>query len=710
MIRSSLRAFSAATAAALMLAACGGGGHAGGGIVPQQPSGGNPVASNAGPSTFAWGSNLISKLPYDGPATNGGLTVAVMVHMQNAAGLVQYAKNASTPGSATYRKWLTPAQIAQEFGATQSNYQQVAKYFASYGLRVGAWPQREMLSVSGSMQQFSKAFGTTFGTYTYLGKKIIAPNRTPKFATTMPVDAVVGLASSVHPQTYLIHNNNASYYGYSPQQIATGFDYSGAYNAGFNGSGINVGIIGTGPILDANGNDDDTAALGSYWKASMGTVTQVAVSPQPATTANGGTGTGVSDDNQSELATPPPVTSPACSQADPNFPDYDTCNPEDGEAQLDTESVSSLAPGATTLFYLAFNPYEDCYDESTGQYELATGTTCPDPGYEPQQAEGIELTDDEIQQAIADNKADAISMSFGEPENIATYYGYIGTGSNVGLGQVEMASMVAEGMAVFASSGDDGAWECFDPATGAPLGTACVNYPASDTNVVAVGGVNIPLDEAGNLTGEISAWADNTTLGGNGAFENNVGSGGGVSTVFSSPAWQSTTISASVTNGMRVLPDISLDADPNTGPSVTIDAAYGLTPEAIGGTSAAAPEAAAQWAIVLQACKASSTCNQGGATGYRLGNPAPLLYAIYGTSSLAAGAYTVTGFTPQLTYAQTFYDVIYGDNQAVPSSATPQPASTPSGYSAGPGYDQVTGIGAPFTGHLIKAITGTTVP
>ncbi|HTX02061.1 MAG TPA: hypothetical protein VMD07_00160, partial [Candidatus Acidoferrales bacterium] len=203
-----------------------------------------------------------------------------------------------------------------------------------------------------------------------------------------------------------------------------------------------------------------------------------------------------------------------------------------------------------------------------------------------------------------------------------------------------------------------------------------------------------------NLTGAITAWADNTTLGGDGSFENNVGSGGGVSAYFTAPAWQAAAVSAS----MRTLPDWSLDADPETGPSVFY---YG-TPIAIGGTSASAPASAAMWSLVLQACRSSCTCNKGGATGYRLGNPAPLIYAIYAKSNPLSGAYTATGFTPTLGYSSVFYDVTYGDNQAVPAS--PGPAQTPIGYNSGPGYDQVTGVGAPFAGHLIQAVTGTTVP
>lgn len=715
MIRST-RTLSLAAVCVMLLSACGGGGGAGipaSNVAPPTSVTTLPAAPNT--ANFTWGQALLKQLSYSGPATTGSMSVQVLVSMQNAPGLLQYAAQVSDPRSGLYRHWLTPQQIAAQYGASASNYATVAKYFASNGLHVGGWPQRETLEVTGSLAAFAKAFGTSFGMYTFEGKPIFAPTGSPHFSTPLPVAAVYGLVAAQPLHTYIIHNNNAAYYGYSPQQLSAGFDYSGAWNAGYTGSGIKVGIIGTGPILQSNGSDADSASLGTLWNAKMASITQVAATNQAPTTQNGGTGTGAVDNAGPFLAAPPPVTAPCTPTGNPNIGlnDYGTCNPEDGEAQLDTQSIASLAPGATVLFYMGFEKY--CYVTSGPSAGTVYAPPC-NTGDEPQQYEGIQIADDEIQQAIADNQADALSLSFGAPENIYAAYGLITSSGPPGVEQVEYASLAAEGIAVFVSSGDDGAWDCVDPLTGNYLGEACVSYPASDPNVVGVGGVNIPLDENGNLTGSIGAWADNTTLGGNPTncmnqqgvpFCNDVGSGGGVSSVFTPPPWQTATLGV----GMREIPDMSLDADPNTGPSIVINAAYGGGPEAIGGTSASAPEAAAQWGIILQACKASATCNKGGATGYRLGNPAALLYAIYGTSSpsLATGAYS-SSFVPQLNYAQTFYDVIYGGNQAVPPSGAPTPSTTPNGYQSGPGYDQVTGLGAPFTGHLIQAITGTKVP
>ena len=60
-----------------------------------------------------------------------------------------------------------------------------------------------------------------------------------------------------------------------------------------------------------------------------------------------------------------------------------------------------------------------------------------------------------------------------------------------------------KGVAVFASTGDNGAWECSDPNTGTPLGIACPAILPTDPDVTAVGGVNIPILDNGRLGGQI---------------------------------------------------------------------------------------------------------------------------------------------------------------------------------------------------------------
>ena len=162
--------------------------------------------------------------------------------------------------------------------------------------------------------------------------------------------------------------------------------------------------------------------------------------------------------------------------------------------------------------------------------------------------------------------------------------------------------------------------------------------------------------------------------------------GGGKSTVFSKPSWQ---VGAGVPNdNVRDVPDVSLGASPNHDPFLICSQSFfaGVTPAvnscttgfrasdgmslaAVGGTSVGAPAFAGIVALLNQ---------KTGSNG--LGNINPTLY------SLAASAQG----------ASIFHDIVTGDNK-VPctqgSTGCPTAAPFQIGFSAGPGYDLVTGLG-----------------
>jgi pseudomonalisin len=596
------------------------------------------------------------------------ISIDLVPKMQSASGLVQYAKSVNDPKNALYRHFLTPQEIGDRYGASQSQYNAAVKYFQSQGISVATWPQRLLLHVTGSQAEMQTALHTTFGWYSKGTSVFLAPMSTPAPPSTA---GVVGAANIVMVSSYTRSFVNAgsangagngAIYGYSPQQIAAAFDYQGAYAAGYTGSGITTGVIGTGPY-----DSGDVPAFKSLMNiGGSGAVTMVS-----ATDAN------APGNSALGFATPPPVT-PASGFCLPPFasiyPNPPSCNPEDTETQLDTEQIASLAPDANLRYYLAYNPNDGC-----GQINV----DCPTGAGVPSQ--GLAELDAEINTAIADDKADVISMSFGGPESLNVGAEFNSSGE--GIEPLEMAALASEGIAVFVSSGDSGAQGCEQFSGQVPNPVAlCVEYPSTDPNVVSVGGVNTPLNTAGQLLGPLFGWG--THSGGNS------GSGGGVSAYFPLSTYQQGAVG--VTGSMRNVPDIALEGDALTGVSVVT---YGGSQFAghravypVGGTSVAAPEAAAMWALVLQACKQSSSCATAtGPASYRLGNPAAYFYKIYANSSQ---------------YASTFYDVLYGSNSLSCSPLAPCPGPTYAGYNSGKGYDLVTGVGVPYGRALIKAVTG----
>ncbi len=163
-----------------------------------------------------------------------------------------------------------------------------------------------------------------------------------------------------------------------------------------------------------------------------------------------------------------------------------------------------------------------------------------------------------------------------------------------------------------------------------------VDFPASSPNVLACGGtrLNASLTE---ISSEV-VWNEP----GDGA------TGGGISDSFPLPSYQDDAgvppSANSSKNIGRGVPDVAADADPATGYSVRVDGEDAV----IGGTSAVAP----LWAGLI-AC-----LNQG------LPKPAgflnPTLYALSASSGV-------------------FRDITSGNNGA---------------YSAGPGWDACSGLGA----------------
>ncbi|HEY2428938.1 MAG TPA: hypothetical protein VGI06_08420, partial [Acidimicrobiales bacterium] len=110
------------------------------------------------------------------------------------------------------------------------------------------------------------------------------------------------------------------------------------------------------------------------------------------------------------------------------------------------------------------------------------------------------------------------------------------------------------------------------------------NYPATSPDVVAVGGTSLQFNGPGSTFNNEVAWS---------------GGGGGCSSYESAPSAQLASSNAAGCGGRRATPDVSLDADPNSGVSV-----YDSTPDqgqagwfVVGGTSLATPMWAARTAI-----------------------------------------------------------------------------------------------------------------
>lgn len=199
-----------------------------------------------------------------------------------------------------------------------------------------------------------------------------------------------------------------------------------------------------------------------------------------------------------------------------------------------------------------------------------------------------------------------------------------------------LAAAGAIGITVLIASGDHGSQGSWGNQ-GPPDALAHVNFPPSSPNAIGVGGTVLVPDGSGGVSSEV-AWNNGATTS---------ASGGGVSTSFSVPSFQSAAglnpVSANPPHSPgRGVPDVSANAD-------RYQVFVRGTNVSLSGTSASTP----LWAALI------SCVNQG--TGRRAGLLHEMLYG----PLLAAGALN---------------DVTAGDNGA---------------YRASAGWDTCTGLGSP---------------
>ncbi|MGZ3617722.1 MAG: S53 family peptidase [Ktedonobacteraceae bacterium] len=219
----------------------------------------------------------------------------------------------------------------------------------------------------------------------------------------------------------------------------------------------------------------------------------------------------------------------------------------------------------------------------------------------------------------------------------------------------------AQGQTILAASGDLGANGCYNPQTGANT-TPAVDDPASQPYVTGVGGTTLHVNFDNTYQFE-QVWNDRNIK--NGA------SGGGISLAWHMPYWQQAPgVANAYSTGFREVPDVSLNADPQTGYDVfcRVGGCANKGWMIFGGTSAAAPAWAALIALANQVSLKSNA--------FMVGFLNPSLYDI---------AHGATGTS----YNAAFHDVVpvsgyVNNNDYVGNSGT---------YPDGSAYDLATGLG-----------------
>jgi subtilase family serine protease len=584
-----------------------------------------------------------------------GITLYFKRSAQQEAALQALIKAQQNSSSPQFHKWLTPDQFAASFGMASSDIDKAESWLQQQGFSIDSVARsRNAIHFSGSAGQVEQAFSTQMHYYTIGGQKHFAPSTALSLpaalasvvTTVRNLDDfrpkpmyIRGKAVTAKPQYTFCGNTACSTADqgvlFAPPDLWTVYSMTTLRSAGDTGAGQVIAIMGQSAIQSSD--------LANFQEAAGLTVTT------PTMTLVPGTGTSTVE-----------------------------ADGDEAESDIDTEWSSAIATGAAINFV---------YTGSNENYGVF----------------------DSYQYAVDEQIGNIISMSYGscEPE--------LGQSNWAELEQIgEQAT--TQGQTVIASSGDSGATGCYGYSglTNAQMGELAVNYPASSAYVTGVGGTEISStnDVVGTYWTEASttddiilssatqyipeiAWNDDAASAVSGCNTNDTylcisSSGGGISTFTAQPSWQTSYFTATAesnpSTSYRLVPDVALYASPeepgylyctsdesawqsgqeaSCGDSEFYDPVSDYFTVA-GGTSFAAPIFAGEVAILNQ--------TKGYAGGQGLLNTT--LYSLASTSA---------------TYSTAFNDITSGNNECTESSAY---CPSNSGYSAGTGYDLVTGLGS----------------
>jgi len=184
--------------------------------------------------------------------------------------------------SPNYHHWLTPEQFGRQFGPADSDVQAVTDWLGSKGFEVThVSTGRTVMEFSGTAGQVRKALHTEIHRFAVDGEEHWANASDPEVpAALAPV--VAGIVSlNNFPRKPLIHSlgafsrskltgkveplytvtsNGTIYYALGPTDFATIYNVLPLWQAGFDGTGQTIAIVG-----ESNINASDAASFRSMW-------------------------------------------------------------------------------------------------------------------------------------------------------------------------------------------------------------------------------------------------------------------------------------------------------------------------------------------------------------------------------------------------------------------------------------------------------------
>lgn len=639
------------------------------------------------------------------------ITVTVWLNQHNKATLDALVQQMYDKTSPNYHRFLTPEQYKANFAPSAKESSVVRSFLAAHGLSVTATdPHNRFVVATGRVADMQKTFNTQINRVMVNGRIHRANVSEPSVtgAAAPLVENVSGLSdlgyeSYARPAVDL--ETGTPLAGVSPSaagpdglffsaqclyppEAVTFKTKGGLPSATYFGNVYGAPITNAAPNLAPCGYDsaelEHAYGLNSLYNHGLNGAGQTIVIVDAY-----GSNTILSDANLfSSLNGLPLLTSS-------NFTIYTPGGPVNCgtdclagnwqyETTLDVEWAHSIAPGANIALVLA--PSNSFSDLDSANFF-----------------------------AVENQLGNVISNSFGIPEILLVDFDPAELVVENGVAEIAAALGISQDI----STGDSGDNLAEDQANGVNAVSPGAN--ADSPFATGVGGTSTFLDSHQNIelqTGwglnfvRIADVSPNPPVIPPMFFGFQEGSGGGTSTVYAKPKYQ-----RSLPGKWRLQPDISMDADPQTGVEliVTPDSVVGDPPEVavFGGTSLSCPMFSALWAIANQA-----------AGGGPIGQAAPLLYdlpssAINDVTPPIFSPFNVSGIIlnppnpPQFESANALAQPLENTKFFL-SALYNSPSSTrwdvftfgtDSSLTVNFGWDNVTGLGTPNGEEFIKAVT-----
>jgi subtilase family serine protease len=632
--------------------------------------------------------------PAGGVAKSARVGFQLVLKLRDAAGAQALVRAVSTPGSASYRHYLSTAQWESRFSPSASEVSTARSWLRSQGFTVGAVSKdRITVSASGTAAQVERAFGTSLGNYRVNGRVLRLATKDLSVPSSIAgsVTGAMGVSENVArpdsaasataahasaktvfppaPAAFITAKPCGAYYNQKITKVTPPFGHGYPNKVPYNVCGYKPGQFRSAYKVGSSstGKGTTVAIIDAY-----GSATIASDATRYFNTNDPGNPFARAHFSQN-LATPFNLS--ATYQAE--------CDPASWlvEQAIDVEAVHSTAPNAHILYVGAKN----CFNTALFAAE---------------------------QKVIDGHLADVVTNSWGDDagdllDPPATKNAY---------DDIFMLAATT-GMTVQFSSGDNG--DNYDL-----FGFSSSDYPTESPYVTSVGGTSLQVGSHGQQIGQLG-WATGRSFKCTANAVNTLctkselntwlpvsydgGSGGFTSYHYTQPWYQKSVVPAPLalrnealtgSTPMRVDPDISMDADPSTGFLIGLHqtfpngkARYSLT--RYGGTSLASPLLAG---VVADADQAA-----GVAVGflnpaiYRLHNAAGAITDVqpggkqgqirvdHAFTYLGPGAKGVLYSFRELTYEG---PITYCDGTGNCSSRS-------NTLSTAKGYDSMTGLGAP---------------